>query len=67
MAAGGKASDPSAIWHSKPAKEPKTKRRAAATLQSSASARKTSKPAATAMPRFIAPQLCKTLSRPAAG
>ena len=67
MAAGAKASDPGAIWHSKPAKEPKTKRRAVATLQSSASARKTSKAAATAMPRFIAPQLCKTLSRPPQG
>ena len=67
MAAGAKASDPGAIWHSKPAKEPKTKRRAVATLQSSASARKTSRAAATAMPRFIAPQLCKTLSRPPQG
>ena len=34
MAAGAKASDPGAIWHSKPAKEPKTKRRAVATLAS---------------------------------
>jgi bifunctional non-homologous end joining protein LigD len=67
MAAGAKASDPGAIWHSKPAKVPKTKRRAVATLQSSASARKTSRAAATAMPRFIAPQLCKTLSRPPQG
>jgi bifunctional non-homologous end joining protein LigD len=57
MAAGAKASDPGAIWHSKPAKGPKTKRRAVATLQSSASARKTSRAAAIAMPRFIAPQL----------
>jgi len=67
MAAGAKASDPGAIWHSKPAKEPKTKRRAVAALQSSASARKTSKPAADAIPSFIAPQLCKTLSRPPKG
>jgi bifunctional non-homologous end joining protein LigD len=67
MAAGAKASDPGAIWHSKPAKVPKNKRRAVATMQSSASARKTSRAAATAMPRFIAPQLCKTLSRPPQG
>jgi bifunctional non-homologous end joining protein LigD len=68
MAAGAKAADPGAIWHSKPVKEPKaTRRRAVATLQSSTSARKTSKPAATSMPRFIAPQLCKTLSRPPHG
>ena len=67
MAAGAKASDPGAIWHSKAAKEPKTKRRTVATLQSSASAPKTSKAAATTMPRFIAPQLCKTLSRPPQG
>ena len=38
MAAGAKVSDPSAIWHSKPAEESKTRPRAAATLQSSASA-----------------------------
>ena len=49
MAAGAKASDPGAIWHSKAAKEPKTRRRTVATLQSSASARKTSKAAATTM------------------
>jgi bifunctional non-homologous end joining protein LigD len=48
MAAGAKTSDPGAIWHSKPAKEPKTKRRAEAALQSSAPARRTSKAAATA-------------------
>jgi bifunctional non-homologous end joining protein LigD len=67
MAAGSKASDPKAIWHSKPAGDSKPKRRAPAKLQASASARMTSKVRASDMPQFIAPQLCKTLSRPPQG
>jgi bifunctional non-homologous end joining protein LigD len=43
MAAGSKASDPSAIWHSKPTKERKGQRRPAAKLQATSSARRTSK------------------------
>jgi bifunctional non-homologous end joining protein LigD len=43
MAAGSKASDPNAIWHSKPAKESKSQRRPSAKLQASSSARRTSK------------------------
>ena len=67
MTAGAKASDPGAIWHSNRPRKPRPQRRAVATLQASTSARKTSKPSGTSMPRFIAPQLCKTLVAAAAG
>ena len=66
MAAGSKASDPNAIWHSNRAKESKAPR-AAAKLQAATSARKTAKVTSEAMPRFVPPQLCKTLSRPPQG
>jgi len=65
MAAGSKASAPTAIWHSNRAKEEKAPR--AAKLQAAASARKTAKVTSEAMPRFVPPQLCKTLSRPPQG
>ena len=38
-----------------------------AKLQSTTSARKSSKPMAKEMPRFVAPQLCKMVSRPPRG
>jgi bifunctional non-homologous end joining protein LigD len=65
MAAGAKAADPSAIWHSN--KETKRPSRSVAKLQATTSARKSSKPMAKEMPRFVAPQLCKTVSRPPRG
>ena len=67
MAAGAKAADPSAIWHSNKSKESKRPSRSVAKLQASTSARKSSKPMAKEMPRFVAPQLCKTVSRPPGG
>ncbi len=68
MAVGSKASDPSAIWHSKPAKQAKDSNpKGAAMLQTTPSPRKTAKPAATGMPTFFAPQLCKLTSRPPQG
>jgi len=66
MAAGSKASAPTAIWHSNRAKGSKAPR-AAAKLRAATSSRKTAKVAAEAMPRFVPPQLCKTLSRPPQG
>ena len=66
MAAGSKASAPTAIWHSNRAKGSKAPR-AAAKLRAATSSRKTAKVAAEAMPRFFPPQLCKTLSRPPQG
>jgi bifunctional non-homologous end joining protein LigD len=69
MAAGSKASAPSTIWHSNRAKEGKesTTPRAQAKLQADTSARKTAKAPSETMPRFVPPQLCKTLSRPPQG
>ena len=69
MAAGSKASDPSAIWHSNRAKEGMRAkhRRAQAKLQADTSARKTATAPSETMPRFVPPQLCKTLSRPPHG
>jgi bifunctional non-homologous end joining protein LigD len=68
MAAGSKAADPSAIWHSNRAKEAKGgKTPRAAKLQAATSARKTAKVSSEAMPSFVPPQLCKTLSRPPHG
>ncbi|TMJ76044.1 MAG: DNA ligase D, partial [Alphaproteobacteria bacterium] len=69
MAAGSKASAPSAIWHSNRAKESRQSKvpRAQAKLQADTSARKTAKASSGAMPRFVHPQLCKTLSRPPQG
>jgi bifunctional non-homologous end joining protein LigD len=59
MAAGAKAADPSAIWHSNKSKETKRPSRTVAKLQATTLARKSSKPMAKEMPRFVAPQLCK--------
>ena len=67
MASGSKASNPSAIWHSNRVTESKATR-APAKLQAATSARRTAKATMSeAMPRFVPPQLCKTLSRPPQG
>src|SRR6185503_17750506 len=67
MASGSKASNPSAIWHSNRVTESKATR-APAKLEAATSARRTAKATMSeAMPRFVPPQLCKTLSRPPQG
>ena len=68
MAAGAKASDPERHLALEPAKEPKTKRAGRGNAASAQRPRaKRAKQRPRAMPRFIAPQLCKTLSRPPQG
>jgi bifunctional non-homologous end joining protein LigD len=64
---GSKAQDPKAIWHSSPAKQSAKPHRGLAKLQALPAARKTAPVHAAAMPRFIGPQLCKTVSRPPSG
>ena len=69
MATGSKAAAPSAIWHSNRGKQSKESKvpRAQAKLQADSSVRKTAKAHPEALPRFVPPQLCKTLSRPPQG
>jgi bifunctional non-homologous end joining protein LigD len=62
MGRGGKAKDPRAIWHSDRAGKPGNRERSTARLLASTSAHKRSG-TPTKVPRFVAPQLCRTLSR----
>jgi bifunctional non-homologous end joining protein LigD len=61
LALGAPASDPSAIWNSKPREQKSTPRLSGVPKK----ARKSVKPKA--MPQFVAPQLCKPVSHPPAG
>jgi bifunctional non-homologous end joining protein LigD len=66
MAAGGKAAKPAAVWHSKPKQDSK-RQRAVAKLQIAAPTRSKPAGAAAAMPLFIEPQLCRSVTRPPDG
>jgi bifunctional non-homologous end joining protein LigD len=67
MAAGAKASNPKAIWHSQPQRQGARSRRGLAKLLVAAEARKSAPASAAPMPRFVGPQLCKTVSHPPSG
>jgi bifunctional non-homologous end joining protein LigD len=68
MTGGSKASDPKAIWHSDKEKHGAIKPpRGLARLQVATEPRKTAPLNTAPMPRFIGPQLCKTVSRPPTG
>jgi bifunctional non-homologous end joining protein LigD len=70
MVTGAEPSDPNAIWHSektgnsKPSKEIRT---LSALRQSPVAVRRGDRLTVRAMPRFIAPQLCTSVSRPPGG
>jgi bifunctional non-homologous end joining protein LigD len=66
MAAGAKAAKPAAVWHSKP-KATTRKPRGIAKLQIATPTRSKSTGRGAPMPRFIDPQLCKSVRRPPAG
>lgn len=72
MSGHGKAADPRAVWQSSRAKDSPgggsadTATRTAPEKPKSASG-KSSRPGSAAMPDFIAPQLCTTVSRPPSG
>lgn len=61
LALGAPASDPSAIWNSKP-RQPKSPPRLPGGAQKSRTLAK-----ARSMPQFVAPQLCKAVSHPPSG
>jgi bifunctional non-homologous end joining protein LigD len=67
MTAGAKASDPKAIWHSKPQRQGARSRGGLAKLLVPAEARKSARASAAPMPRFVGPQLCKAVSHPPSG
>jgi bifunctional non-homologous end joining protein LigD len=66
MAAGAKVAKPGAVWHSKP-KEESRKQRRIARLQVATPSRSIPVSSYAAMPRFIEPQLCKSVTRPPDG
>jgi bifunctional non-homologous end joining protein LigD len=66
MAAGAKVAKPGAVWHSKP-KEESRKQRRIAKLQVAVPSRSIPASSHAAMPRFIEPQLCKSVTRPPDG
>ena len=67
MAAGSKASDPGAIWHSNRAKESKGTARARPSCRRPHRRARTAKPLPKPCRASSPPQLCKTLSRPPQG
>jgi bifunctional non-homologous end joining protein LigD len=59
---GGRSAKPGAVWHSKP-KQDRRRQRSVAKLQIPEATRSAPSAGARAIPRFIEPQLCRTVAR----